>query len=155
MNLHHAYILLGSNISPLENLRKAIDHLRSQCTMLALSNVWENAAIGSPGPNYLNLAISITTPLIAKDLKSNILSPIETLLGRVKSKDKNSPRTIDLDIVIFDNHVMENELWMQLYIALPMSELIPDLINPVNGRTLSEIAESLHRNHWAIIHPEI
>jgi 2-amino-4-hydroxy-6-hydroxymethyldihydropteridine diphosphokinase len=155
LNLHQVYILMGSNISPLENLRKGLDHLRSQCMILAVSNAWENAAIGSSGPNFLNLAILINTSLSASKLKANILVPLETLLGRVKSADKNSPRVIDLDIIIFDNEVQDNNLWSRLYIALPISELLPDFINPANGKTLSEIADSLHKTQWAIIQPDI
>ena len=154
-NYHHAYILLGSNISPVDNLKNAINHLRSKCAILAMSKAWENTAIGSTGPNYLNLAILINTWLSASDLKSIILSPIETILGRARTNDKNSPRPIDLDIIIYENEVLDKNLWSRLYIALPMSEIIPDLINPENGKSLLEIARLLHQRYWAIINQEI
>ena len=152
---HKVVILMGSNISPADNLKKAYLLLCSQCTVTDISQVWENAAFGSPGPNFLNAAVSLVTSHSVAGLIDQVLHPIENQLGRIRTKDKNSPRAIDLDIIIFDNQALDQNLWSRLHIALPVSELLPDLVNPYNGKTLAEIARSLQESSWTERHPEV
>ena len=154
-HIHRVVVLMGSNISPVDNLRQAYLQLRNQCTVKAVSNVWENAAFGSPGPNFMNAAILIETTLSNNELKSRILHPIEDMLGRVRTADKNAPRTIDLDIIISDDQVCDPNLWSRLHSALPVSELLADWVNPQNGEALADIARSLKAAYWALEHPEV
>jgi 2-amino-4-hydroxy-6-hydroxymethyldihydropteridine diphosphokinase len=152
---HRVVILIGSNISPAENLKNAYYLLCRQTTIIDISQVWENAAVGSPGPNFLNTAVMVQTPLSAARLKDEILHSIENQLGRIRTQDKNSPRTIDLDIILFDQQVLDQNIWSRLHIALPVSELVPDIANPFDGKTLAEIAHTLQKTNWAEHHPEI
>ena len=73
----------------------------------------------------------------------------------MRTADKNAPRPIDLDIIIFDGQVIDTELWSRLYIAGPFAEIIPELVNPVTGLSLKAIADQLHCHGCAILHPEI
>jgi 2-amino-4-hydroxy-6-hydroxymethyldihydropteridine diphosphokinase len=157
MNLenHRVVILIGSNISPAENLKKAYDLLSEQATIIEISQVWENAAFGSPGPNFLNTAVLVATSLLAPKLKDEVLHPIENRLGRIRTNDKNAPRTIDLDIILYDHQVVDQNIWSRLHIALPVSELEPELVNPDSGKTLAEISLSLQKTNWAKRHPEV
>ena len=82
---HQAYICLGSNIDPVVNLGKAINMLRQKTRLVELSTCWESEAIGSPGPNFLNIGVAVTTPLGPGELKEQVLAPIEKQLGRVRS----------------------------------------------------------------------
>jgi 2-amino-4-hydroxy-6-hydroxymethyldihydropteridine diphosphokinase len=146
--LHTAYISLGSNIHPEENLRRAIAMLRRDCRVLALSTCYETPAIGSSGavdegPVFLNMAAQLATPLDAAALKSQVLAPIENSLGRVRGPDKYAPRTIDLDILVFDDLVTDAALWRRVFLAVPLADLLPDLKEIPGGRSLREAAEAL------------
>jgi 2-amino-4-hydroxy-6-hydroxymethyldihydropteridine diphosphokinase len=154
-DINQAYILLGSNILPIENLNDALANLSQLSHILKISNAWENLAVGSPGPNYINLVALIETPFTIPEVKELIVAPIETKLGRVRTTEKNSPRTIDLDLIIYNDQILEPDIWTHLYIALPLSELLPELVNPNTRLNLQHIANNLRETNWALIHPEI
>lgn len=138
---HQAILGLGSNIAPIDNLNSAIYLLGRSVKVEAVSNSWQTRAVGSKGPAFLNAAALIRTSLTSKELKNQVLRPIEKLLGRVWTKDPNSPRTIDLDILIFDAKLVEHELWDYAYLSVPVSELLPNFINPKSGETIKEAAD--------------
>jgi 2-amino-4-hydroxy-6-hydroxymethyldihydropteridine diphosphokinase len=148
---HHAYIGIGSNISPEDNLRSAVALLSKMVRLEQLSSVWESPAIGSSGPNFLNAAGLIYTKFTALALKKTVLQAIENRLGRTRTINRNAPRTVDLDILVFDGVVMEPELWLRPYEAVPLAELVPDLYHPVNREPLWSIAQTLART--IAIHP--
>ena len=152
---HQAYLCLGSNISPVENLLKAIDLLCQRAQLQALSTCWESAAVGSDGPNFFNIGALVVTPLDAANLKEQVLAPIENQLGRVRSADKYAPRTMDIDIVIFDGQVLDAEIWQRVYLALIFAEMTPGLMNPDSGETLARIAQRLMGTGTAVPHPEL
>jgi 2-amino-4-hydroxy-6-hydroxymethyldihydropteridine diphosphokinase len=153
--LHKAYLLLGSNIEPEVYIRLAIQRLGKVVRILAISTAWETQAVGSTGPNFLNAAVEIVTELDASELKNSFLRPIEQELGRTRSSDKNAPRTIDIDIIIFDGEVCDANLWLDIFRAIPVAELLPDLRQPQTGMTLNEAAKRLQQNSFAIAHPEL
>lgn len=136
---HQACLLLGSNIQPERNLPLAIDLLQNQLTILKISSVWETPPIGSTGSNFLNAALLAHTPLEQKSLKLKILTPTEAKMGRVRSADKNAPRPIDLDIILFDWLVVDPTLWLFAHRAVPMAEIQPD-IRSESGEILQEAA---------------
>lgn len=161
--LHNAYLCLGSNIHPAENLVKAVALLREYVPLRAFSTCWETEAVpaeNSPGrepqPNFLNAAVCVSTSLAPAELKTRVLAPIEQALGRVRTADKYAPRTIDLDITLYDRQVIDPDLWKRDYMLLIFSELLPDLTNPDTGETLREAASRrLPAMRLAIPHPEI
>ena len=120
-----------------------------------VSSVWETEAVGSPGPSFLNAAVAYQTPYTPATLKDRVLRHIETQLGRIRTADKNAPRPIDLDLIIFDGQVLETELWKRLYMARPLAQLLPNLSHPITGRTLQSVADGLHDQQSATSHPEI
>jgi 2-amino-4-hydroxy-6-hydroxymethyldihydropteridine diphosphokinase len=152
---HLAYLCLGSNIQPVDNMRKAICLLGERTRLLALSTCWESPAVGSSGPNFMNLGALVRTPLNAPGLKEQILASIENELGRVRSADKYAPRTMDIDIVIFDGQVLDSEIWRRVYLALIFAEMLPDLRHPDTGETLAESAGRLPDKDKAVPHPEL
>jgi 2-amino-4-hydroxy-6-hydroxymethyldihydropteridine diphosphokinase len=153
--MHEAYLLLGSNINPLENIRAAVLELRKVIPLQKLSQVWETKAEGSPGPRFLNLAALAMTELDAPSLQIQVLHPIEEMLCRVRTRDKNAPRTIDLDIIVFNGIVLEKKLWESVFVALPMSELLPQLVNPHTNQTLVDFAQQIGRSSTAISCPDL
>lgn len=140
---HQVIIGLGSNISPAENLKSALYLLGQYAPIEAISGVWHTRAVGSKGPDFLNAAVLISTPLSYNELRSQILRPIENLLGRVRTKDPNAPRTIDLDILIVNGELIDQDLWKYAHACVPVAQLIPDFHNPVTGESIRIIADRL------------
>ncbi len=139
---HQAILLVGSNIRAEENLCLALQRLQAWVAILAGSSVWKTAAVGSDGPDFLNLALLVSTTLEATELKGQVLRPLEAEMGRVRSADKNAPRPIDLDIIVFDGETLDGLLWKHAYRAVPVAELLPDLRSD-GGETLKQAAERL------------
>lgn len=140
---HQALIGIGSNIRPEENIHRAVSHLSQQVRILACSQVWQNPAIGSNGPDYLNAALHIQTYMDLEELKKNVLLPLELELERVRTSDKNADRTIDLDILTFDGKSLDEELWTQAHVSIPCAEILPQFRHPQTRETLAHAAKRL------------
>ncbi len=149
-DLHHAYLSLGSNIEPEVHLPKAIQMLKDYGRFKAVSRVWESHAVGTDGPDFLNACVLFLSHLQPNDLKEQIIRPIEAGLGRVRHADKNAPRTIDLDIVLFDETPFNIEFWAYAFVVVPLAELIPNFIHPVRGEKLSRVAKQLQGQVWIV-----
>ena len=143
MENNSAILLLGSNIEPEQNILAALRLLSQQTDLIAKSRIWETEAIGSSGPNFLNMAIKLETVLDANSIKSEIITPIENKLKRVRTEDKYASRTIDIDIIIYNGEVMDPNLWEKAFIALPVSELMPDIIHPENKLSLNQVVKEV------------
>lgn len=139
---HLICLLLGSNIKAEENLPKAVTLLQKQVNVLQSSSVWESPALGSDGPNFLNAAVLAMTSLDAVSLKKQVLRPLEAQLGRVRTEDKNAPRTIDIDIIIYDKKLLDPFLWQHAHMAVPLAEILPDYQSE-SGIYLKDFATSL------------
>jgi dihydroneopterin aldolase/2-amino-4-hydroxy-6-hydroxymethyldihydropteridine diphosphokinase len=150
--MNRAFISLGSNIAPERHLPQAVQRLAERCHLLATSPVYETQPVGTADQaHFLNAAVLVKTDLSAFELKTQVLQPIEQGLGRVRTADKNAPRTIDLDISLFGDQVLEvggrhipdPEILEFPHIARPLADLAPQQRHPETGQTLLEIAESL------------
>src|SRR5262245_11570250 len=95
-----AYLALGSNIRPAENLRESVRMLAKFGTIRRVSRVWESPPVdGAVQPCYLNAAVLLETRLTARALRLEAIASVEAALGRVRVPgDKYAPRTIDIDI---------------------------------------------------------
>ncbi len=148
--MHQAYLSIGSNIDPVSNILLAIEKLRQAATLNAVSTIWDTPAVGSDGPRFLNAAAWISTPLSAAELKEQVITPIENELGRVRTEDKYAPRSIDMDIILFDEQVLDHNLWVREFLAIPTAELRPDLTDPSSGMSLNEIVQGMKSKSSAL-----
>lgn len=143
--MNQVYLILGSNIDPELNIPEALKKLvdnASLCIKKA-SSVWKTRPVGDHTENYfLNLAIYLETDLEIENLK-RLLRLMEDQMGRVRLEDKFAPRTIDLDIVIFNKEILENTLFKHDYMILPFAEIIPDLVSPEQGLSLKVLATTI------------
>jgi 2-amino-4-hydroxy-6-hydroxymethyldihydropteridine diphosphokinase len=149
MENNRAVLLLGSNIQREKNIRSALEFFERNTRVLRRSAVWETEAVGSSGPNFLNVAIEIATDLEIPAIKSDLVQTIESQLGRVRTADKNAPRTIDVDLIVFNDQVLDEGLWEKAFMALPIAELLPALPHPHSALSLSEIASQLKSSAFA------
>jgi len=156
VNQHHEYYLsLGSNIAPEKNLVKALDLLKAEVSVLAVSSAWETLPVGTRGPNFINLTLQIKSPYDVTHLKGQIITSIERRLHRRRTGDKNAPRTIDIDILLCDGIVLDDHIWSQAYLALPLAELLPDLRHLKSGLPLSDFATQLSAIQPTIHRPDV
>jgi 2-amino-4-hydroxy-6-hydroxymethyldihydropteridine diphosphokinase len=148
--MHHVYLILGSNIRPVENLPAVLQRLRCLFRVLAVSSTWESRAVGSSGPNFLNTAVLIETELDPLRLKYEVLRPLEAEFGRVRTADKNAPRTLDIDILIYDHTILDESIWSRAHLAVPLSELYPRLRHPDTYETLDALADCIQENEHIV-----
>jgi len=141
--LHRVCIVVGSNIDAEVNTRRAIRALGKLGKILAVSSTWETPSAGSPGPDFLDTAVLLETAYDIDTLKWQHLRRMETDFGRVRTADKNAPRTLDLDIITCDDRLIASDLFDRAYLAVPVSELLPGLTQPMTGALLSQIATVL------------
>ena len=154
-DLHRAYLSLGSNIQPETNLVRAIELLRRHGRLERISSAWESESVGAPGPNYLNACVLLLTPLSQPALKEQALLPIETELGRERSADKFAPRTIDIDIVLYDGISSDNKYWEQAFVVVPLAEIYPEYQNPIRAESILKTATRLRQQVWMETRPEV
>lgn len=152
--MHRVVLILGSNIDKERMMPAAVRLLSQAVEMLAVSAVYEATAVGERDrPNFFNAAALIHTNESAVRLKDGLLADIERQLGRKRTDDINEPRTIDLDIVLFDDlvfdyipadgrarHIPEPDLLRYAHCALPVADLLPSMVHPETGETMRAIA---------------
>jgi 2-amino-4-hydroxy-6-hydroxymethyldihydropteridine diphosphokinase len=144
-----AYLSLGSNIRPERHLPAAVAQLRRFGRVKVVSSAWQSAPVGlAEQPDFVNAAVLLETPLSASALREQAITTIENELGRVRTENKNAPRTIDIDIMLFNDEVFsldsrrvpDPEVLERPFVAIPLAEIAPDYVHPETGQTLQEIA---------------
>ena len=167
--MHRVVVLLGSNVAKERNLPAAVRLLAAGATVAAVSPVYETAPVGmDQAPHFFNAAVLLLTTQTAVELKDGLLSDIERALGRERTADRNAPRTIDLDIALYDDvvldyipadgrprHVPEPDLVRFPHSLQPVADLLPDLPHPETGERLGSLAEQLRRDYAAAHGPTI
>jgi len=145
-----AYLGLGSNLGDrIANIEKAYTAIgaREVGTVLRKSPFYETEPVDCKSPlKFVNSAVEIMTDLEPVELLAE-LRQIETDLGRKRDNDKNSPRTLDIDILLYDFIVMNTkdlviphpEILKRLFVLKPLVDIKPDLLHPVAQKNVSEI----------------
>jgi len=148
-------IALGSNIEAAVNIPRAAELLASRLAIVACSKVYESPPVGAPGtPAFLNAVIRVVSPVGPRTLKFELLRAVELELGRRRTADRNAPRTIDLDLILFGARLEEAydlvlpdpDLAGFAHVAVPAADVAVELEHPVTGETLASIAAALPSN---------
>lgn len=148
MKEHIVYLALGTNLGDrLANLKQAITALTPQLEVKAKSQVYETPPWGfEDQPKFLNQVLKANTYLDPEPLLKH-LKRLEVALGR-KEAFPNGPRLIDLDILFYDDLVMDKpsiviphpRLQERGFVLLPLMEIAPNLVHPVNKKSVREMA---------------
>ena len=141
-----AYLSLGSNIEPEENLRAALAELRAKFGDIVVSPVYRYAAVGFEGPHFLNLAVGLDTGLQPQAL-NEWLHALEDRHGRRRDVPRFSSRTLDIDIVLYGDQVLTGESNLQIpraelkyaFVLKPLSDIAADVVHPAMHKTLLEL----------------
>lgn len=145
-------ISVGSNINPEDNIPDALERLAARAELRAVSTFHRTPALGRPRqPDYLNGACLISTALLPRQLKFDVLRPIEGEMGRIRTGDTYASRTIDLDIALFGEMVVSEpgviipdpSIVKRAFLALPLHELAPEAVLLDTGLPLCEVARTL------------
>ena len=147
-----SYLCLGSNLGEREaNLRRALALLSPKVTINDVSSIYETEPVGyKEQPLFLNMVCRITTKLSPEELLC-LAKDIETKMGRLLSKQRNSPRPIDIDILFYNDKIMETRdltiphprLQDRAFVLIPLEEIAPDLIHPKLDKSIAQLANDV------------
>ena len=142
-----AYIGLGGNLGDASAaVRAALDDIAAlpHVTMLAASSLYGSAPIDSGGADYVNAVAKVLTSLSAQCLL-DALQSIENCAGRERPY-RNAPRTLDLDILLFGDEVMQTpqlvvphpRMWQRAFVIRPLQEIAPGLVSAEQLHSVSD-----------------
>ncbi|MDP9236295.1 MAG: 2-amino-4-hydroxy-6-hydroxymethyldihydropteridine diphosphokinase [Chloroflexota bacterium] len=148
------FLGLGANVgNRIENLRLALRWLEPQCRVVAVSSLYQSAALvleGSPaGPDYYNGAVEVQTELSPAELLFHV-KQIEHDIGR-RPAERWAPRPIDIDILLYGDAVIDTpelqiphpSLTARNFVMAPLAELAGDVVHPVLGKPIGALAEDV------------
>jgi len=149
----HVYISVGSNVNRRNNILSCLDHLHRQFGDLELSTIYKNRAVGFDGDDFYNLIVAFNTDIDVYDL-TPLFRHIESEHGRVRGGERFSSRTLDLDLLLYDDlilksnglHVPRDEINRYAFVLRPLSEMAPDLVHPESGKSMSDL--------WQVFEPK-
>ena len=141
-----AYVSIGSNIEREKNIRAAVAALRRRYGTLQLSPVYQSRPVGFEGDDFLNLVAGFDTnesPLVV----TQALHEIEQRHGRVRGPSRFSARTLDLDLLLYDELIRNDrelrlprdEIAAYAFVLRPLAELAPERRHPRTGSTLGDM----------------
>jgi len=151
-----AFVAVGSNVDPYENIPRALSLLGDRMKAVASSTFYLTQPIeGSGKPPFVNGVWEVAAAVPARDMKFDILRAIEKELGRVRTKDRYAPRPIDLDLVIFgdlvqaepDLTIPDPDIRTRAFLAVPLLQLAPGLRMPDDGTPLAKLSSSIPSNN--------
>jgi 2-amino-4-hydroxy-6-hydroxymethyldihydropteridine diphosphokinase len=150
------YLSLGSNLGDREaHLRDALARLGAAGRVVAVSSFYETEPVEfTQQPWFLNCAVALETSKTPQQLMTTILG-IEEEMGRQRVQ-KKGPRSIDIDILLFDNKILDDRILdskeltiphpamhQRRFVLEPLAEIAPDVLHPVMKKTIRELLDSL------------
>lgn len=149
--MNTAYLLIGGNVGDrAANLQTALRRIAENCgTITSTSSLYETAAWGNTDqPSFYNQAVVVTTPLSPEGLMDQLLD-IELEMGRIRTQ-KYGPRTIDLDILMIDDLVLNTEkltiphpqMQNRRFALLPLAEVAPALTHPLFDQSIEDLLQN-------------
>jgi 2-amino-4-hydroxy-6-hydroxymethyldihydropteridine diphosphokinase len=141
-----AYLSLGSNLEPERHLRAALDELRGRFGAIDVSPAYRSRAVGFDGADFVNLAVALDTELEPEAL-NDWLHALEDRHGRRRDVPRYADRTLDVDIVLFGDRVIDGPGHLQVprdelrhaFVLRPLADLAPQLRHPLDGRSMAEL----------------
>lgn len=152
--MNRALLSLGSNQSPQANLASAVRALRERFGTLLLSTVYRTRAVGFEGSDFLNAGALVETSMEPEALNT-WLHALEDAHGRDRSGPRFGDRSLDIDIVLYEDRVMQGPGNLRLprpdlrhaFVLRPLAEIAPAFVDPLSGLDLATLwSRSPHRD---------
>ncbi|MGZ8242403.1 2-amino-4-hydroxy-6-hydroxymethyldihydropteridine diphosphokinase [Methylomagnum sp.] len=142
------FISIGSNIDRERHIPSCLVELERHFGTLTISNLYETGAVGFDGPPFHNLVAAFFTELPVRRV-AEILTEIEERHGRTRSCKKFSSRTLDADLLLYGDVIMEegklrlprDEITRYAFVLEPLAEIAPDGQHPVTGERYADLWE--------------
>jgi 2-amino-4-hydroxy-6-hydroxymethyldihydropteridine diphosphokinase len=144
-----AWLGLGSNVNAETHIREGIGKLQRDFQNVHLSPVYASTAVGFEGDDFINLVARVETETHPVELRQ-YLRNLEDSFGRKRNVAKFSDRSLDIDILLYDDLVVLSpvleipraEILNFAHVLKPLADLEPDLIHPTELRTIAELWKS-------------
>jgi 2-amino-4-hydroxy-6-hydroxymethyldihydropteridine diphosphokinase len=148
-----AFIGAGSNINRDDNIRSGVRAMREQFNNVEVSTVYETSAVGFEGDNFYNMIVSLETDLAPLQLQQK-LHQIENEFGRTRGGPRYVSRTLDLDLLLYDDLVCEEEgleipredVVKFAFVLLPLSEMAGELLHPVLAQSYADLWQNFDQS---------
>jgi len=155
---------LGSNVKPEQHLRAGVKALRDAFDVLQLSPVYESAAVGFSGDNFLNLVALVQLDGSLADLVQS-LDAIEAANGRVENEPRLASKTLDIDVLTFDDgdswqgcfegvELPRPEILYHAFVLKPLADLCPERLHPVKQQSYLALWQSFEETHGHVLAKE-
>ncbi|WP_423187544.1 2-amino-4-hydroxy-6-hydroxymethyldihydropteridine diphosphokinase [Alishewanella sp. d11] len=142
------FISVGSNINREYNVRGGVKMLAEHFGALTLSSVYESDAVGFCGDPFYNLVVGVETTLSIAECVQ-LLKQIEDQYGRIRGAEKFSGRTLDLDLLSYDQQVCDTpvqlprgEITENAFVLWPLAEIAPSVVHPLTGQSYAALWQS-------------
>lgn len=140
------FVSVGSNVEKEKNITQGLNSLCEKFGELTVSPIYETAAVGFSGDDFYNLVVSFDSDLSAREIFAT-LRELEFKHGRLPNSQKFSPRTLDLDLLLYGDEIIENEklklpredIEKYLFVLQPLVDIAPTLKHPVLKKTYAEM----------------
>ena len=146
------YISLGSNVDREKHLRAGLKALIAQFPEHQHSSVFESEAVGFNGSNFYNSVFAAHTTMTLDEV-CTLLKHIERENGRVPTDKKFSPRTLDLDLLFYDDLICDkpaqlprDEITKNAFVLQPLAELAAHFYHPVAKQTIGELWQNYNNS---------
>lgn len=144
------FLGIGSNTSRVENINSCIQYLQCSFNTAVTSPIYRSPSYGFEGHDFHNLVVRVESVYSPHQMKQWIQS-IEDIHGRDRSKPRYSNRTLDIDLLMCDNLIIDDglvqipraEILKRKYVLKPLQDLAPDLLHPVAQKRLADLWQAL------------
>ena len=152
--MRKGYISIGSNIDKNKNIPASLEALKLNFGSLTISSIYESESVGFIGDSFYNLVAGFNSELSVKEV-AKILRQIELDNGRIRNSQKFSSRTLDLDLILYDNLIINDgrlqiprdEIERYAFVLEPLTEIAPDLKHPISGLSYADLWEKFDKTN--------
>ena len=148
------YISIGSNIDKDKNILASLQALEHCFGQLTISSIYESEPVGFTGDNFYNLVVGFNSDLGVKEV-ARLLRQIELDNGRTRNCQKFSARTLDLDLILCDDLILNDgrlqiprdEIERYAFVLEPLAEIAPTLKHPISHLSYAELWEKFDKTN--------
>ena len=148
------YISIGSNIDKDKNILASLHALEHHFGELTVSSIYESDSVGFTGDTFYNLVVGFSSELSVKEVAKQ-LRQIELDNGRTRNSQKFSPRTLDLDLILYDDLIINDgrlqiprdEIERYAFVLEPLAEIAPALKHPITHISYAELWEKFDKTN--------